>query len=148
LDTDQWLTTTNYYNDKGRLIQTISDNVSRGQDVTTNLYDFNGKLLSTYLSHRNQRSGTRPQTDVLTMLTYDAGGRLLSIKKKLNNDADLERTIAVNEYDELGQLKKKRLGINGTGAPVETLNYDYNIRGWLKGINKDFIPAAGSITNW
>ncbi|MEV4883276.1 RHS repeat-associated core domain-containing protein, partial [Chitinophaga ginsengisegetis] len=30
----------------------------------------------------------------------------------------------------------------------ETLNYDYNIRGWLKGINKDFIPAAGSITNW
>ncbi|RAK35246.1 UNVERIFIED_ORG: RHS repeat-associated protein [Chitinophaga ginsengisegetis] len=148
LDTDQWLTTTNYYNDKGRLIQTISDNVSRGQDVTTNLYDFNGKLLSTYLSHRNQRSGTRPQTDVLTMLTYDAGGRLLNIKKKLNNDADLERTIAVNEYDELGQLKKKRLGINGTGAPVETLNYDYNIRGWLKGINKDFIPAAGSITNW
>ncbi|WP_436488155.1 DUF6443 domain-containing protein [Chitinophaga sp. ARDCPP14] len=148
LDTDQWLTTTNYYNDNGRLIQTISDNVSGGQDVSTNLYDFNGKLLSTYLRHRNQRSGTIPQTEVLTMLAYDAGGRLLNIKKRLNNDVNLERTVAVNEYDELGQLKKKRLGITGASTQLETLNYDYNIRGWLRGINKDFIPAVGSTTNW
>jgi RHS repeat-associated protein len=148
LGTDQWLTTTNYYNDKGRLIQVLSDNVSGGQDVTTNLYDFNGKLLSSYLRHRNQRSGTIPQTEVLTMLAYDAGGRLLNIKKRLNNDVNLERTVAANEYDELGQLKKKRLGITGTSTQLETLNYEYNIRGWLKGINKDFIPAVGSTTNW
>ncbi len=147
LGTDQWLTTTNYYNDKGRLIQVLADNLSGGQDVTTNLYDFNGKLLSTYLRHRNQRSGTTPQTDVLTMLTYDAGGRLINIKKRLNNDVNLERTIAVNEYDELGQLKKKRLGVTGS-TQLETLNYEYNIRGWLKSINKDFIPTAGSTTNW
>ncbi|WP_142686752.1 DUF6443 domain-containing protein [Chitinophaga polysaccharea] len=147
LGTDQWLTTTNYYNDKGRLIQVLADNLSGGQDVTTSLYDFNGKLLSTYLRHRNQRSGRIPQTEVLTMLAYDAGGRLLNIKKRLNNDVNLERTIAVNEYDELGQLKKKRLGVTGT-TQLETLNYEYNIRGWLRSINKDFIPTAGSTANW
>ncbi|WP_354028154.1 DUF6443 domain-containing protein [Chitinophaga sp. OAE865] len=147
LGTDQWLTTTNYYNDKGRLIQVLADNLSGGQDVTTNLYDFNGKLLSSYLRHRNQRSGSIPQTDVLTMLAYDAGGRLLNIKKRLNNDVNMERTIAVNEYDELGQLKRKRLGVTGT-TQLETLNYEYNIRGWLRSINKDFIPTAGSTTNW
>lgn len=148
LGTNQWLTTTNYYNAKGRLIQAISDNISGGQDVTTNLYDFNGKLLSSYLRHRNLRSGTAPQTSVLTMMAYDAGGRLLNIRKRLNDDATLERTVAANEYDELGQLKRKRLGVTGTNIQLETLNYEYNIRGWLKSINKDFIPAAGSTVNW
>jgi len=148
LGTDQWFTTTNYYNDKGRLIQTLTDNISGGLDVATHLYDFNGKLLSSYLRHRNQRSGTTAQTSVLTMQTYDAAGRLLSIKKRINDDVNLERTIAVNEYDELGQLKKKRLGVSGTGTQLETLNYEYNIRGWLKSINKDFIPTAGSTLNW
>ncbi len=80
LGTNQWLTTTNHYNDKGRLIQSISDNVSGGQDVITNLYDFNGKLLSNYLRRHNLRSGTTPQTTVLTMMAYDAGNRLLNIK--------------------------------------------------------------------
>jgi len=148
LGTNQWLTTTNHYNDKGRLIQSISDNISGGQDILTNLYDFNGKLLSSYLRHRNLRSGTASQTTVLTMMAYDAGGRLLNIKKRLNDDAALERTIVANEYDELGQLKKKRLGVTGTSTQLETLNYEYNIRGWLKSINKDFIPTAGSTANW
>ncbi len=148
LGTNQWLTTTNHYNDKGRLIQSISDNISGGQDVLTNLYDFNGKLLSSYLRHRNLRSGTASQTTVLTMMAYDAGGRLLNIKKRINDDAALERTIVANEYDELGQLKKKRLGVTGTSTQLETLNYEYNIRGWLKSINKDFIPTAGSTANW
>jgi RHS repeat-associated protein len=148
LDTDQWLTTTHYYNDKGRLTQTLSDNISGGLDVTTILYDFNGKLLSNYLRHRNQHSGTTAQTSVLTMLAYDAGGRLLNIKKRLNDDLNQEKTIAVNEYDELGQLKKKRLGVTGATTQLETLNYEYNIHGWLKSINKDFIPVAGSTANW
>ncbi|WP_186452503.1 DUF6443 domain-containing protein [Chitinophaga polysaccharea] len=147
LETNQWLTTSTYYNDKGRVIQTVSANASGGKDVLTMLYDFSGKVLSTYLRQTNQRSGVTPQTTLLTMNQYDAAGRLLSIKKRLNDNTSLEKTIEDNVYDELGQLKTKRLGVNGS-SQLETLNYEYNIRGWLKGINKGFVNTAGSTSNW
>lgn len=144
--TDRWLTTTTYYNDKGRIIQTVSDNISGGKDIVTNLYDFNGKLLSSYLKHRNLRSGATPRTTVLTMMSYDAAGRLKTIKKRLNDNTALERTIADNSYDELGKLVTKRLGVTGTSTQLETLGYEYNIRGWLKGINKGFLNTSSG--NW
>jgi RHS repeat-associated protein len=146
LGTDQWLTTTHYYNDKGRQIQVVAGNINGGQDITTILYDFSGKVLSTYERHRNPRSGTTPETKVLTMMAYDAAGRLVNIKKKLN-DTGAEKTIVANEYDELGHLKSKRLGVTVT-SQLEKLNYEYNIRGWLKSINKNFIATPNSTTNW
>jgi len=140
--TDRWLTTTTYYNDKGRVIQAISDNIGGGKDIITCLYDFNGKLLSSYRKHRNPRSGTTPQTTMLTMIAYDAAGRVKTVKKRLNDNASWERTIADNSYDELGQLKTKRLGVKNASDQWEMLNYDYNIRGWLTGINKDFLATS------
>lgn len=144
LDTDQWLITTNYYDDKSRLIQSISDNATGGRDTLTNQYDFSGKLLSSYLRQTNIRSGTIPRVTTLTMMSYDAAGRLDSIKKKFNDTDLLLRTIAVNEYDELGRLKTKRLGINGAGVPMESLVYDYNIRGWMRGINRQYVSNGSS----
>lgn len=147
LSTDQWLTTTNYYNNKGRLIQSISDNITGGTDVNSNLYDFSGKLLSNYFRHRNQRSNTTPQTTLLTIISYDAAGRITNIRKRLNDVVSQEKTIEANSYNELGQLAAKRLGINGS-TQLETLNYEYNIRGWLKSINKSFVNTNASTTNW
>ncbi|HJT73889.1 MAG TPA: DUF6443 domain-containing protein, partial [Chitinophaga sp.] len=49
LGTDQWLTTSSYYDDKGRTIQVVSENSVGGRDVATSLYDFNGKVLSSYV---------------------------------------------------------------------------------------------------
>ncbi len=148
LETNQWLTTSTYYDDKGRAIQTVSNNNTGGKDVLTTLYDFSGKILSTYLRQTNVRSGATPQTTLLTMNQYDDGGRLVSIKKRLNDNVSLERTIEENSYDELGQLKSKRIGVSSASAQLETLNYEYNLRGWLKGINKSFVNTAGSTSNW
>jgi hypothetical protein len=148
LDTEKWLTTSVYYNDKGRVIQTISDNNVGGKDVVTTLYDFNGKVLSSYQRHNNPRSVATPQTMILTTMTYDHAGRLLTIKKRLNDDVNLEKTIVSNSYDELGQLKQKRLGVTGPSAQLDFLAYTYNIRGWVQGINKAFVNTAGSTTNW
>ncbi|RPD39784.1 RHS repeat-associated core domain-containing protein [Chitinophaga barathri] len=145
---DQWLTTTLHYDNKGRVIQTISDNTGGGKDIATSLYDFNGKVLSSYLRHTNPRSGATPQTTMLTMNQYDAAGRLRAVKKKLNDNATLERTVATMDYDELGQLKEKRLGVTGASEQLEKLAFEYNIRGWLKGINKAFVTTPASTTNW
>ncbi|KAA2239229.1 RHS repeat-associated core domain-containing protein [Chitinophaga agrisoli] len=147
LGTDQWLTTTVYYTDKGRTLQTIADNISGGKDIVTSLYDFSGKLLSTYLRHNNPRSGTTPQTTVMTQQLYDAAGRVTAIKKQMN-DAGAVKTIAENSYDELGQLRTKRLGVTGASTQLETLNYEYNLRGWLKSINKAFVSTIASTANW
>jgi len=144
---NQWLTTTNFYNGKGRLIQTIADNISNSRDTLTTLYDFSGKVLSTYLRHHNSQSGLTPRTTVRTMTHYDAAGRVDSISKRLNDLDALKRTVSLSAYDSIGQLKSKRLGVTATGQ-LETLNYDYNIRGWLKGINKTYVNTPNSATNW
>ncbi|MBC9930405.1 RHS repeat-associated core domain-containing protein [Chitinophaga qingshengii] len=139
LDTDTWLTTTTYYNDKGRVSQIISDNVSGGKDIATTGYDFNGKVLSTYLRHKNIRSGVTPQTTVLTKMTYTDAGRLESVVKKFNDQDSLKRTIVFNHYDELGQLSRKQLGFKADYTSLEELSYRYNIRGWLRSINKEYL---------
>ncbi|MCW3467948.1 DUF6443 domain-containing protein [Chitinophaga nivalis] len=144
LDTNQWLTTTTYYNDKIRVLQTISDNAAGGKETITYLYDFNGKVLSTYQRHSNPFSTATAKTTLLTKLTYDDAGRLKTIKKRVNDTTDLERTIATNDYDELGQLKTKLLGINKNNPPLEQLSYEYNIRGWLRSVNKDYLNNGGS----
>ncbi|SKA41221.1 RHS repeat-associated core domain-containing protein [Chitinophaga eiseniae] len=146
LGTDTWLTTTNYYDDDNRLVQTISDNLGGGQDVATTLYDFSGKVLSTYVHHRTKQSSATPETKVLTMMHYDHAGRVDEITKRINDNPALQRTIVTNSYNELGQIKTKRLGITGTGQ-LETLDYEYNIRGWLKGINRKFATGKAS-SNW
>jgi len=146
--TDQWLTTTVYYNDKGRVAQTISNNISGGKDILTSLFDFNSKLLSSYLRHKNLRSGTIQETTMLTMIMYDHGGRLKAIKKRLNDDSTHDKIIVANNYDELGQLRTKRLGVTGPATQMETFNYEYNIQGGLKSINKGFVNTAGNTNNW
>jgi hypothetical protein len=52
-------------------------------------------------------------------------------------------------YDEMGQLKKKSIGkAFGGSTYLDELNYENNIRGWLKSINKDFVTTANSTANW
>lgn len=146
--TEKWLITTVYYNDKGRAVQVIADNAAGGKSVSTSLYDFSGRLLSRYDRHTNPSSTSDPSNTVLTMNRYDATGKLRSVKKRVNDNASLDRIIAENNYDELGQLKDKRLGVSGATTQIEKLTHEYNIRGWLKSINKPFAVTAGSTTNW
>ncbi len=46
LATASWLKSVNYYDDRYRVIQTISENI-KGHEVNTNVYDFVGKVLHT-----------------------------------------------------------------------------------------------------
>lgn len=150
LGTEQWLTTTMRYDAKGRVIQTLSDNITGGEDVLTKRYDFSGKVLSTYLLHKNPASGTTPQSRMLTKYEYDHAGRVTFIRTQLNDNAGLERIISRMEYNELGQLQTKRLGSANNGTTyLDNLNYEYTIRGWLKSINKSFLQSTSTtVSNW
>jgi RHS repeat-associated protein len=134
-----YLYTVSFYDDKGRVIQAQSTNLSGGIDISTTQYTWAGQPLVTVLKH--QKAGANAQVHtIVTQLTYDEQGRLIKTEKKVGSSlvnggampANFT-TTAQNQYDKQGQLKKKELG-----TALETLSYDYNIRGWLTAINKDY----------
>jgi RHS repeat-associated protein len=152
LGTTTYLYTVNFYDDKGRVIQTQSTNNTGGTDIATTQYTWAGQPLVTV--QRQQKAGsTNPQEHiVITKMQYDDLGRVLNVKKTINSTVNNiavtkpEQLIVQNEYNALGQLKKKTLGNNN----LENLNYDYNIRGWLLGTNrayaKDITPSPAANT--
>src|SRR5207248_11788647 len=82
--------------------------------------------------------GIKEITRVKSKLDYDHAGRLLKIWRTINDDPSGKQLIANNTYDELGRVNRKELGTLD-GAPIDTLNYTFNIRGWLKSINRDYV---------
>lgn len=128
---EQWLTSTIYYDEKGRSIQTSADNLNGGVDIQSTQYDFKGKVLRKYLHLKNPHSAV-PEMKILTLFAYDHASRLLSVSKQLNNEPI--KLIVRNEYNSAGQLGKKILGDN-----LQELSYDYNIRGWVTGMNKNYL---------
>ena len=146
LESGTWLETVSYYDDKGRVVQTQSDNYKGGIDRNTLRYDFSGKVLSSYQLHNNASAAQTVRAK--TNMQYDHAGRLLELKKTLNDDAATTRLLARNEYDELGMLKRKKLGQKTAidATELELQDYAYSIRGWLKGINNDY--ATGGNTRW
>jgi RHS repeat-associated protein len=143
---NQYLYNLPIYDEKGRTVQTKSVNSSGSVDVATIQYSFSNQVLVTIQKHSN---GTNQNHVVVTKNTYDDAGRVLSIKKQINSTINgtavnsPEKEIAKLEYDALGQLKTKKLAPNyNSGAGLENLVYDYNIRGWLLGINKNTIASA------
>lgn len=118
-----------------------------GKDIIKKVYDFSGKILATYLKHNNPQSSTTPQTTVHTLYHYDNGGRLDSLIVTLNDKAALKRTLSVMSYNETGRLLTERLNPE-LSTQSETLSYDYNIRNWLRAVNKGYVNTVGSTSNW
>src|SRR6202165_3375331 len=135
LSQGQWLETASFYDEKAKPLQLQSDNEKGGLESVSTRYDFEGKPLSSYQVHQNPQS-TAGVLRVLTLMDYDAQERLLAVKKQVNNTGTPRITVQ-NEYDELGQLKTKHLG---TG--LQDLAYEYNIRGWLTAMNKDYVNSG------
>ena len=97
--------------------------------------DFTGKAIETKTTHTK---GSSPSVVVIDQMTYDAAGRLTAQGEKINNQAT-ER-IGANTYNELGQLITMNVGNpTSTSTYLQQINYQYNIRGWLKQVND---PAA------
>ena len=147
----------NIYDDNGRLIQNQLINHTGGIDVTTTQYSWGGQPLTVVQSE--QKGGLNGQSTVLiSRMTYDALNRLVNTSKQLknslvNNNAETGViNVSSMQYDALGQLKVKNLGntrsgSNYTGSPLDIQTYEYNIRGWLLGINRNFITTQPSSNN-
>jgi RHS repeat-associated protein len=148
-----WLSAVTFYDDRDRIIQIQSDNYKNGSVVFTNRYNFSDKVVCNYVSNTNPAAGAEGNIRIKTNNEYDHEGRLLKTWKTINDLSSQKALIASYEYDELNRQKKKELGRkkdvagNYTSEPLEILDYSYNIRGWLKTINKDFANNSGTNAN-
>ncbi|CAM1367598.1 RHS repeat-associated core domain protein-containing protein (modular protein) [Tenacibaculum litoreum] len=124
----KWITTVTYYDEKARPIYVYSKNEElQTTDIIESKLDFSGKVLETKTTHTK---GTNAPIVTIDGFEYDHVRRMTKQTQKINNQET--ETIVANEYDELGQLKTKKVG--GT---LQEVDYTYNVRGWLKNINED-----------
>jgi RHS repeat-associated protein len=147
LGTSNYLYATNYYDDHDRVIQTQSTNITGGTDETTTQYAFDGKELVTQT--KDVKNGSNVQTNtVQSQFTYDAAGRMTGTTKSFSGAVGTVTKVLANKvYNELGELQTKILGPTSglNEGPVDQLTYDYNIRGWLLGINRNYLNSGTSI---
>ncbi len=78
---------------------------------------------------------------ILRRYVYDHAGRLKQTFHTLDNGPEV--LLASNEYNELGQLIDKGLhSVNGS-TPMQSVDYRYNIRGWLTSMNNSELSSDG-----
>ena len=75
---------------------------------------------------------------------------MLQVYTTVNDVDSTRRLIVQNSYDQMGQLMQKQLGQLPDSSFLETQALTYNIRGWLKGINRDYANnnTSGADNAW
>lgn len=124
-------TNTLFYDEYAKPIQTYSVNYLGGYTITSTNLDFAGKTIYTVTKHKRTSAST--ETIVREDFTYSAQNRLLTHTHQINGGAI--QLMTANTYDNLGQLMSKNVG-NTTASPLQKVDFNYNIRGWLTEINK------------
>jgi len=102
------------------------------------LYCFTGKVLETKTTH----TGNIDTNEILQTNSYDHAGRLLEVKQKLNTEDEI--VLLENNFNELGELIEKNLHSEDDG---ESVDYRYNIRGWLTSINNAALDGTTANNN-
>jgi RHS repeat-associated protein len=124
------LLSVNYYDDKGRVLQSKSQNHLQGVEIMTNAYnEITGQLLSSVRRHSSVPDNQANENNSVTISNtyeYDHMGRKTKTWQKMGPASD-PTLLSALEYNEVGQLKSKALG-----GGQQTTQYSYNERGWMK----------------
>lgn len=101
-----WVTTVTGYDNKARVIYVESNNPYLDtHDKIENLLDFIGKPIEIITNHTK---GAFPTITTNDYFTYDHASRLLTHEQKIDSEA--VQLIAENQYDNLGQFIRKKIG--------------------------------------
>ena len=132
IEDNNWTKNFMWYDTKGRSVSGHTVNHLGGYTKIESLLDFAG------MPQRVNTYHLRKPGDVGVTLSegfiYDSQNRLLQHYHKV--DDKLEILLADHTYNELSQLSNKKVGWS-QGIPLQSIDYAYNIRGWLTDINKD-----------
>jgi len=141
IGSDRWTKTYTYYDRKGRAIYTYTKNYLGGYTKTGSKLDFTGQVLASFTRHKRSSDNLPAEVNITERFVYDSQNRLVKHYHNVNSTG-YDVVLADNTYDELGRLVIKKSGAEvnaGTDtqskAPLQSISYVYNIRGWLNGIN-------------
>lgn len=139
-----WLRNKIYYDNKYRPIQAQGENILLGSDRVTNAYDFSGNVTRSFQTHDPLGTTSTPDIEVTRIMAYDHGNRLLTVDHQVD-DQSLVR-LATYTYNELGELIEKDLHSEDNGSNYrQSIDYQYNIRGWLTAINDPDLTETGDL---
>jgi len=134
-----WLTNVMFYDEKGQLVQSHSNNQlnSTVASITTIVRNFAGETLST----KTVQVTSSNTTTVAASYGYDHAGRLLNVNEKYNSASPIR--VAAYEYNELGQLVDRKLHSTNSGVSyLQSVDYRYTIKGQLKSINNSTLSTG------
>ncbi|MCB2196742.1 MAG: hypothetical protein KQH79_12840 [Bacteroidetes bacterium] len=127
-----YLETVLYYDTYNRVIQKHSDNIYGMIDIVNMKYNFMGQVTEQVVDHQMPDANSEV---VSKYYSYDQAGRLKSIEQEIEADANGRVKMVELEYNKLGQVTAKKLHETASNQFLQTVDYNYNIRGWLTGIN-------------
>lgn len=142
LGENKWLNSVTRYDGKYRSVQVISENNIGGKDRITTEYSFNGKALQTHMYH----TSTATSLTILRKFVYDHAQRLSQVYQ--TTDGGQPVLIASHKYNEVGDLIEKNIhSVDGGASFLQSIDYRYNIRGWLTSINNSALNNDGNLNN-
>lgn len=131
IEDDNWTKNYIYYDNKGRVIGGHSINHLGGYTHTESKLDFAGVTKQTITKHK--RLDTDTERVITETFDYDNQNRLLVHKHQV--DSNPVEILTQNTYNEISQVTNKKVGGTDVTNSLQSIDYKYNIRGWLTKIN-------------
>jgi RHS repeat-associated protein len=131
IEDDNWTKNYTYYDKKGRAIGSYSINHLGGRTKVDSKLDFAGAVQQSITRHKRLNGDT--DKIITENFTYDHQNRLLAHTHQV--DTNPVEYLAQNTYNEISQLTNKKVGGTTPSSPLQSVDYAYNIRGWMTKIN-------------
>lgn len=141
IEDDNWTKNYTWYDQKGRAIGNYSINYLGGYTKKESELDFSGAPKMVVTKHK--RLNNDSERMISENFIYDHQNRLLTHTHRIDNNPT--EYLVQNDYNELSQLKSKKVGGVVLGNGLQTIDYKYNIRGWITQINDPTNLADGDL---
>lgn len=139
-----WLSSVIYYDERGRIVQTVAENHIGGIDRLSNEQKWDGEIRRTLLEHDSYLEGVFNEgLNVLNEYEYAHNGQLLKTYQTIS-DVDQNGAVTPGEkvlvgdyhYNVLGEIIERNLhSVNDGVSYLQSVDYQYNLQGAMTGIN-------------
>ncbi|MEO9872989.1 DUF6443 domain-containing protein [Ekhidna sp.] len=144
LGTDDWLHSVIYYDERGRVIQSVGENHKEGVDRISSEIDWKGELQKMLLEHSSYEGDSFDEgVQVLSEYQYAHNGQVEEVYQTINktNQNGVETVsgdrvlVADYNYNVLGELIEKNLHSEDGVSFLQSVDYSYNLQRSLTKIN-------------
>lgn len=127
IENDNWTKSYVFYDEKSNPVYTYDINHLGGYTKTETKLDFSATPTNVNTYHK-KLSTTASEIVIKERFEYDHVKRLKKHFHQVNGEKEI--LLSSLDYDDIGQVSVRKVGDS-----LQTVNYTYNIRGWLKSIN-------------